>query len=185
MGFSPTLFASAREQGGARAKHAGKEFEQLILASQQDAKGPVCVLHQIKNFAKRIPEHDRRLIEFGQRMRLVEEKSQFDFTGEVWGSGISIHFDAKSCGSDAASFRVTDPKIVKPHQIAALQRSEAAGAFSGFLVRSLRAQKYLWLWASKARRSTPIRWDDPAWDVLGPITLGRGVPLRKLFEGYQ
>lgn len=173
-----------RRIGGHRAAHAGKSFEQLILASQNDRLGPVCALIQIRNFAKRIPEKDKRFLQLGQRMKLIEEKSPCDFAGAVWESGISICFDAKSVGEDVASLRVNDPAIVKPHQIAALAALECAGAFAGFMVECRRHRDFRWLWASKAQSNQPIKWDDPRWHIFGSVEDGKPVPLRKLFSSY-
>lgn len=190
MNFQPTIFGSTRQQGGARARHAGKEFESLILASQNDAAGPVCVLEPIKNFAKRIGSkkwQDDGVAggRYVNEARLIEEKSPMDFTGSVWGSGRGIHMDAKSCSEDAASFRVNDPKIVKPHQIDSLQNLERAGGIAGFMVRCMRDRVYLWLPASKARSDKPLRWDDERFLEFGAVRDGFGVPLRALIEHLE
>lgn len=175
---------TARQTGGMTARQVGRAFEQTILASQQDGQGPVCCLIQIKNFAKRImvksPNQPR-----GLEMRIVEEKSPCDFAGSVFGTGVGVFFDAKNCGEKIASFRGNDPAIAKPHQIHALQNLERASAFAGFLVRCERMGDYRFLWASRTSQSSPTRWDDPAWEVLGPIKDGYGVPLRVLFERYK
>lgn len=184
MGLAPSLFGNASAAAGHKARAAGKDFEQIILSSQRDEKGQVCYLQHIKNFAKRIPESDERMKALGYKMRLIEEKSPFDFCGVVASSHAGVFFDAKSAGPDEPSFYVNNPKIVKPHQVDALEYLEQGKAFAGFLIRSFRAEKYFFLWASRARRATPVRWNDPALDVLGPIQWGRGVPLRKLFELY-
>lgn len=183
MGYTPQLFANSREQGGHKARHAGKAFESLVLHSQTDGRGTFVKLVQIKNFAKRIyaPSHPGG----PKEMRLIEERSPFDFTGSVWGSGIGVHFDCKSLGPDVASFPTCDEKVVKPHQIDALQSLEAAGAFAGFLVECHRKQDWRWLWASKANKTKRIQWDDPVWHVLGSIMPGCAIPLRKLFEAYK
>lgn len=183
-----TLFGTARQRGGSTARASGKQFEQLILASQFDARGPVCALSQVKNFAKRIPagsDWERRT---GERFRMVEERSPFDFCGSVWERGIGIFLDAKSL-EDAASFPVNNASIVKPHQLASLERLERAGAFSGFLVRCGRFQDVRFVWASAALAAAntgkPMQWHDKSWEILGPAEWGRAIPLRKLFEVYE
>lgn len=188
MGFALSLFGTNRQKGGHAARSSGKEFENAIEASQNDEHGPVCTLVKIKNFAKRIFDVQK------QETLLIEERSPFDFCGSVWKPkdhhqhGIGIFLDAKSL-TDSASFPIHDPKIVKLHQIRALQRLEEAGAFAGFLVKCGRRGDVRWLWASHAaaaaRFGRPLQWDDPAWEVLGPWEYGRSIPLRKLFDSYQ
>lgn len=193
MNQNPALPGLSRSAGGAKARSAGKSFEQLIIASQNDGRGPVCVLEQIHNYAKRImvTRNVSHAESTGWRtdkeMKLVESKSPFDFAGCVFNKGIAIFIDAKSCGMDAASFRVNDPKICKPHQLRSLAALDRAGAFSGFLIRCERANDYRWLWGTMAAQNctAPIRWDSMLWEVLGPIEAGRGVPLRKLFDSYR
>ncbi len=174
---------SGRSAGAKKAKQAGKDLEHLILSSCTDEHGTICQLVQIKNFAKRIPDKSKVSLTGKMQMMLVEEKSPFDFAGAVWGSAVGIFIDAKSQNETQASFPANDPKNVKPHQIKALLALESAGSIAGFLVRCGRMRDYRWLWASQAfNRRKAIQWDDPAWDVLGPIRLGYGVPMRKLVE---
>lgn len=163
---------TSRQRGGAWAKRTGKVFEGNIFDSQHDAKGPVCKLMRIGNFAKRIWDG-----------KMIEEKSPFDFAGcTLDGKGIFI--DAKSCGAQLASLAVNNPAVVKPHQIAALCRLHDAGAISGFLVRCERMKDYRWLNPHHAKALKPIRWESPDWFVLGPIA-GLCVPLRKLVEAFR
>lgn len=181
--MTASLFPDSRRTGGLTARAAGKSFEQLILASQRDGDGQVCQLVQIKNFAKYIPNDDKR--PGAPRVKLIQEKSPFDFCGSVCGSAVGIFIDAKSL-DDKPSFPICDPKIVKPHQINVLARLESTGAIAGFLVRCGRMNDYRWLFASAAVNALvvrkPLDWDAPAWDVLGEIRWGYGVPLRKLVE---
>lgn len=163
---------TGRQQGGADAKRTGKAFEGNIFDSQHDAKGPVCKLMRIGNFAKRIGDG-----------KMIEEKSPFDFAGCTMG-GKGIFIDAKSCGSQLASLAVNNAQVVKPHQIAALCRLHEAGAIAGFLVRCERMSDYRWLNPHHAKALKPIRWDDPCWFVLGPIA-GPYVPLRRLVEAFR
>lgn len=174
-----------RAIGGARAKAAGKSFERLIMASQNNGHEQICVLTHVKSFALWIPADPAWQRATGQRMKLVQQPSPYDFAGIVCGSGIGVFFDAKSCGVDVASLAVNNPKIVKPHQIDELERLEDGGAFAGFLIRCERAKDYRFLWARRARRKHPVPWTDPAWEILGPIRDGYGVPLQELFRRYD
>lgn len=191
----PLLYPTAtpRERGGRSAREAGKSFEQLILASQNDGKGPVCSLIKIESYALWIPNKPEVIAQTGQRMRMVAKASHFDFSGVVFEteerSAIGVFFDAKSFDEKVASFPACDESKVKPHQLKALEQLERAGAFAGFLVKCGRMKDYRWIWAKAALEAADhrqrVQWDDPCWDVLGPVEWGRGIPLRKLFEGYR
>lgn len=192
MGFDNSLFPesvrrtaglppiSNRSAGGRKARKSGNSFESIILASQNDAQGPVVVLDHIKNFAKIVWYPNKKEPGAKPTMHIIQEPSPYDFAGSVFGTGRGIFFDAKSCGEGQASLAVNNVEVVKPHQIIALENQERAGAIAGFLIRSERVKAYLWLPASLARRCKPIRWDDPAFILLGPIEFGRGVQLRNL-----
>ncbi len=203
MGFDSnilTLFPGAakrpgdpanRKRGGAEAKRAGKEFEALILASQNDGQGPVMKLEQIHNFARPTCRNENRFnpklkrMESAKVFTYVQVSSPWDFSGSVWGSGRGVFLDAKNLGDGYASFPVNNDAIVKEHQILAMLKQEDAGAIAGFLVRCIRMNDFRFCWASQAytwrEKGLPLQWREPGvWDVLGEIKEGFGVPLRKL-----
>lgn len=148
---------SRRQIGGYRARAAGALLESLVIASQRDAVRLV----KVGNYAKRIRTP--------RGYSLIEQPSEFDFVGAYVADGRFIAFDAK-CVSDGASLRVNDEKIVKPHQVAALQMFADAGGIAGVLCECGRLRDVRWLPAWELRRETPVRWDDAAWIVLGPST---------------
>ncbi len=183
-----------RARGGAEAKRAGKEFEHLILASCRDAEGQVMNLEQIHNFARPTVRSEKRFMPYPKPGRWemvkvftnVQVASPWDFSGSVCGSGRGVFLDAKNLGDGYASFPVNNDAVVKLHQISALLKQEEAGAIAGFLVRCIRMNDYRFCWASQAytwrEKGVPLQWRDEAWDVLGPVREGYGVPLRKLLE---
>lgn len=175
MTFDPRIFQrSGRSAGGLRAKHAGDQFESLIYSSQSDHLGPIVRLVRIQMGA--------RFIKDGRgELDLVRQKSAFDYAGAVCKCGLGVFFDAKRV-SDGASFRVNDPKIVKPQQVAHLETVGSTGAIAGLLVHNARGHEFLWLPSTRLRALKPIRWDDACWIRLGND--GGLVPFRKLIEFY-
>ena len=170
---------SGRSVGGHKARRAGDSFESEVILSQSDAAGRVCKLERVPNGGKTII--DRRT---GQK-EVVRQKSPFDYAGAFApGSGVpgvGLFFDAKSLSS-GSGLAIGNPKIVKPQQKQELAELAAAGAVAGILVRCGPRNDYRWLpGPALLRRERVVRWDDPAWVVLGPID-GRVIRFRVLAE---
>lgn len=159
--------SGARRRGGRKANAAGDSLEAQIDAAAARGDCPIAL--------SPLPKCGARFVGRG---KAKAEPIDCDRHGCVCGSGRAVFMDAKAVGTEVASMRIRDPKIVKPHQAKFLRRMAAAGAVAGLLVRCERMGDYRWLDGLHLDGGGAVGWEDPRWVVLGPTS--RPLSLARL-----
>lgn len=167
--LSPDPTPKRRHFSGAKAHHAGKTFEELVLLYARQS--PIAHIH-------RLPRAGGAFVKMPQGLRFVPDKHNLipcDIIGAL--GGLGFFCDCKS----TADSRELPVEMLKEHQVRFLAEMAQADQVAGLIVE-VRTMGVL-LWRDGLRLDGPLPWRigdaiSKQWDQIG--TSKGGIDWAKL-----